>query len=264
MIYCELPLPEPLRRVALCAWHFRLEEGDPPILQHQVPPDGTTGLTLIRSGEGLMQARLVGPMLAAFTVPVMKGFDYAGLRLRPEMGAAFSGTEQQPGTSAFVALNGRWGAVVADLLDLVLGGTDWLQTIAFTASLPAGDEAVAHAVDNLIDSGGNMSVARLAALAHLSERQFRRRFHAATGISPKQYADVQRIRRALILSLEDPDWAGVAHDSGFADQAHLARDVKLRFGAAPRRVSGYFCGIRHELIEHAGVRNLQAAAARAA
>jgi transcriptional regulator GlxA family with amidase domain len=107
-------------------------------------------------------------------------------------------------------------------------------------------------------------VARLARLAQLSERQFRRRFHAATGVTPKQYADVQRVRRALILALDDPDWAGIAHDSGFADQPHLARDVKLRFGAAPTRVSGYFCGIRHELLEASHVRNLQADKAQAA
>jgi AraC-like DNA-binding protein len=38
-----------------------------------------------------------------------------------------------------------------------------------------------------------------------------------------------------ILALEDSDWEGVAHDSGFADQPHLVRDIKERFGAAPRR-----------------------------
>jgi transcriptional regulator GlxA family with amidase domain len=130
--------------------------------------------------------------------------------------------------------------------------------------VPEGDGAIAAAVDRLTASGGTVPVSRLAALAQLSERQFRRRFHAATGITPKQYADVQRTRRALILALEDPDWAGIAHDSGFADQPHLVRDVKLRFGAAPMRVSGYYGGIRHELLDGGGVRNIQEDRAQAA
>jgi hypothetical protein len=69
-----LLLPEPLCRIALCAWQFVVEDNDPAHIQHQVPLDGTTGLTLIRAPDGTLQARLVGPMLAAFTVLVMRSF----------------------------------------------------------------------------------------------------------------------------------------------------------------------------------------------
>jgi len=75
---------------------------------------------------------------------------------------------------------------------------------------------------------------------------------------------VQRVRRALIISLEDNNWAGIAHDSGFADQPHLARDIKERFGASPRRVAGYLGNMRHELLEEDDVRNIQSGSARAA
>lgn len=264
MIYRELPLPEPLRRVALCAWQFVTEDADPTHFQHQVPPDGTTGLTLIRSPDGTARHALVGPMLAAFTVPVMQGVAYAGLRLRPEMARAVTGVEPQPGSFATLTPDGRLAPVWQDLDDLIAGQTDWSHSLAFLERVSPGDAAIAGAVDRLIASGGTLPVSRLAALAQLSERQFRRRFHAATGVTPKQYADVQRVRRALILALEDPDWAGIAHDSGFADQPHLVREIKERFGAAPRRVSGYFRGIRHELLDDANVRNIQSHAAQAA
>jgi transcriptional regulator GlxA family with amidase domain len=107
---------------------------------------------------------------------------------------------------------------------------------------------VAAAVDAIVATGGSVPMTRLARAAGLSERHFRRRFVAATGLAPKFYADVQRVRRALILALEDDDWAGVAAEAGFADQPHLARDVKERFGAAPGRIGGYFRGMRHELV----------------
>ncbi len=144
------------------------------------------------------------------------------------------------------------------------GGSNWTRTAALLPGIPPGDQAIAGAVDRLIASGGALPISQVAAHSGLSERQFRRRFHRATGISPKQFTDVQRIRRALILALDDPNWVGVAHDSGFADQPHLIRDVKQRFGAAPRRVSGYFGGIRHELLDLPDGRNIQARPANAA
>lgn len=264
MIYRELPLPEPLHRIALCAWRFIVEPQDPPAFEHLIPPDGTTGLTLIRLPDGTARPTLVGPMLTAFTVPVAASCAYAGLRLRPEMARLVTGAAPQPGSFAVTPLDGRLAPIWEDLAELIEGSTDWSAALALADGTLPGDPAVTDAVDRLIVSGGTMPIARLAATTGLSDRQLRRRFHAATGLTPKQYADVQRVRRALILALDDPDWAGVAHDSGFADQPHLARDIKMRFGEAPTRVSGYFCGIRHELLEHGDVRFLQAAPPRAA
>jgi AraC-like DNA-binding protein len=264
MIFRELALPEPLRRAALCGWQFLVEPDDPVSFQHMVPPDGAINLTLIRAPDGAVHARLVGPMLAAFAVPAGKGFAYAGLRLRPEMARLVTGAAPQAGMMAEAALDGPLAPVWQDLAALAGGATDWRGTVRCLATAGPRDEAVAAGVDLLIASGGTCPLARLAAPAGLSARQFRRRFHAATGVAPKQYADVQRVRRALVLALSDADWAGIAHDSGFADQPHLVRDIKDRFGAAPRRVAGYFGGMRHELIDLVDVRILQANPAKAA
>lgn len=264
MIYREIALPDPLRAVALCAWRFVIEPSDPPSFLHQVPPDGAAGLVLTRAPEGSLHALLLGPTLAAFTVPVAQSFDYVGLRLRPEMARRVMGTPPLPGTVEQAALDGPFAPVWRDLTALIEGECAWAGAVAMFDQVEPGDAAIARAVDRLIASGGTVTVARLAALSQLSERQFRRRFHAATGIAPKQYADVQRVRRALILALDDPDWAAVAHDSGFADQPHLIRDVKQRFGAAPRRIAGYFGGMQHELLDLPDGRNIQARPANAA
>ena len=265
MIYRVIALPEALRRAALCAWQFLLEPGDPGSLQHQVPPDGTTNLALIRADDGNLYPRLIGPALAAFTVPVTAGWHYTGLRLRPEMARAVTGAAPRTGRMDLLDAEGQLAPLWRDLLRLMdEGACDWTETIGCFGMTGPADHVVGDAVDLLIDSGGIIPVARLAAMSGLGERQFRRRFHAATGIPPKQFADVQRVRRALVLGLDDPDWAGIAHESGFADQPHLARDIKGRFGAAPIRVAGYLGGIRHELLAADHVRNVQSSPPRAA
>jgi AraC-like DNA-binding protein len=256
MIYREIEVPEAVQGAVQCAWQFLLEPHDPPALEHQVPPDGTTNFVLVRAPDGSRFARLVGPRLAAFSVPVMQGFRYAGLRLRPEAAQAVTGAAPQPGTMPALEVDGPFSALWDDLQALHEGSCSWTGALSLFCGL-CGDEAITGAVDAMIASGGRTTIARLAADAGLSERQFRRRFHAATSVTPKQYADVQRVRAALIRSLADGDWAGIAHDSGFADQPHLTRDVTQRFGAPPRRVAGYLGRIRHELLPQAGVRFLQ-------
>jgi AraC-like DNA-binding protein len=262
MIFREIALPDGLSSIAFCAWQFVVEPHDPPAFQHVIPPDGTTNLALILIAGAPPRPMLVPPSLAARTVPVAQGAYYAGLRLRPEAARMVTGREPAPGPPDLLPLDGPLAPIWSDLFALAEGGTDWRASLAAFGGCAAADAAIAGAVTRLVESGGCASIASLAAASGLGVRQFRRRFHAAIGVAPKQYADVQRARRALLLALLERDWAGAAHEAGFADQPHFARDIKDRFGAPPRRVAGYLGGIRHEMLDD--VRIIQDARAAAA
>ncbi len=263
MIYREILLPETVRRAAFCGWQFVMEPGDPSPVQHSIPPDGTTNLVLVRSPDGAFHSSFVGPSVTSSMVPATQGWQYGGLKLRPEATRQVLG--EQPATGSYRQLprGGPLEPVWRDIEALHAGGTDWSGTVMCLGGV-TGDEAVAAAVDLLVASGGSVPIPALARNAALSERQFRRRFQAATGLAPKFYADVQRVRRAILLSLDDPDWAGIAEEAGFADQPHLVRDIRERFGAAPRQVRGYLGGIRHELLSFGDVRFVQDRPAQAA
>ena len=251
MFYREHPLPPTVAHAAFCLWSFALEAGDPPFLIHTVPPDGTTNLLATLSPDVSVYSRLVGPSIEAAQVPVSQGWRYAGLRLRPEAAAAVTGQAPSAliGTSAELV---ECGPIVADLENLLRAPDEPLRVDGIVAALAPvrTDPLVAAAVDDLVASGGAVPIGRLAEAAGIGARQFRRRFEAATGLTPKQFASVQRVRRALILSLEDANWAEIAADTGFADQAHLSRSVRSRFGAPPRQVGGYIGGIRHSFVAH--------------
>src|SRR5690349_16391651 len=264
MIYREILLPEAVRGAAFCGWHFVMEPDDPREIQHTIPPDGTTNLVLVGSRDGALYAHQVGPSLKSQVVPAMRGWRYAGLRLRPEAARRILGARPAVGTRQPVAVAGALEPVWRDVEALLDGFTDWSGTAATLAGITGGDDSVAAAVDLLVASGGSVPIPALARAACLSERQFRRRFQAATGLAPKFYADVQRVRRAIVLSLADPDWAGIAEEAGFSDQPHLIRDIRERFGAAPRQVRGYLGGIRHELLSFGDVRFVQDRSAQAA
>lgn len=264
MIYSEFPLPPTARNAAFCAWRFALERGDPELVGHSIPPDGTTNLVLVRAPDGGIQAQLAGPSLTARTERVAREWTYVGLRLRPEAALAILGRVPPVAASEALALDGPLAPIFADLAALAqyedgLGGAPGIAE-AF-AGIAGPDRSVASAVDRLVRSGGRASLAALAAEANVGPRHFRRRFRAATGVSPKQYASIQRVRHALILSLTEASWADVAAEAGYSDQPHLARAVQQRFGAAPGRVAGYLGGMRHELLAPCQVRFVQDAVA---
>ncbi|WP_461029927.1 helix-turn-helix domain-containing protein, partial [Streptomyces sparsus] len=62
------------------------------------------------------------------------------------------------------------------------------------------------------------------------ERQLHRRAVRAFGYGPKTLARVLRLERALTLARAGLPFARVAADAGYADQAHLAREVKALAG----------------------------------
>jgi len=73
---------------------------------------------------------------------------------------------------------------------------------------------------------GGRSVAATADELGLGPRQLHRRSLAAFGYGPKTLARVLRLQRALELARSGVPYAETASRAGFADQAHLARDVK--------------------------------------
>ncbi|WP_157250161.1 helix-turn-helix transcriptional regulator [Nonomuraea typhae] len=74
------------------------------------------------------------------------------------------------------------------------------------------------------------SVGEVAWDLGFSERQLHRRSMASFGYSPKILQRIVRFQRALRLARAGRPLAEVAAESGYADQAHLANDVKRLSG----------------------------------
>lgn len=82
---------------------------------------------------------------------------------------------------------------------------------------------------------GMRRVADVAAAGHLSVRSTQRLFTAYVGVSPKWCILRYRIHEAVEAAgtRTDVDWAALAADLGYADQAHLVRDFTATVGVPP-------------------------------
>ena len=125
----------------------------------------------------------------------------------------------------------------------------------------AGDEAMTEAAagllrgreptaDPLIDQVADLvrritedpelrRVGQLARLSGLSERRLQRLFADYVGVSPKWVMRRARLHEAALrVEADGPssvDWAALAADLGYADQAHLSRDFTATVGVPPTR-----------------------------
>jgi AraC-like DNA-binding protein len=78
------------------------------------------------------------------------------------------------------------------------------------------------------------SVTDLALQAGVSQRTLQRSFIEHVGISPKQVLNRLRVQAAAAAAQAPiTSWADVAHQLGYADQAHLTSAVRAAYGAPP-------------------------------
>lgn len=79
------------------------------------------------------------------------------------------------------------------------------------------------------------SVAELAEHCSLSRNRFGELFKAALGMSPKQYIDQRRLRRAMSLLVHgDASITDIAERLGFCDAYHFSKRFKALTGQSPR------------------------------
>jgi AraC-like DNA-binding protein len=151
------------------------------------------------------------------------------------------------------------GGVCAELGDRIRSVTSWPRRFAIMDELllrqlmardsPAAPAPeVLHAWRQLLRAGGAVRVGDLAAATGWSSRHLASRFRAEIGLTPKAAARVirfDRARQALsrhVSTGASPDasveaggyqLADLAADTGYFDQAHLAREFRALAGVPP-------------------------------
>jgi AraC-like DNA-binding protein len=100
---------------------------------------------------------------------------------------------------------------------------------------PRPSPEVGWAWERLVSSGGSAPIGRIADEVGWSHRHLIERFRQQVGLRPKTAARLVRFDGVWRhLDQGGPvDWARVAAESGYADQAHLVRDFRRCTGTTP-------------------------------
>lgn len=100
---------------------------------------------------------------------------------------------------------------------------------------------IVWAANQIAASGRARKVGDLARSLQMSRKHFDALFRDHVGMLPKRYATLVRFERLAmrISALPTRNWADLAFESGFADQAHMAREVKRFSGLSPTGLRAY-------------------------
>jgi AraC-like DNA-binding protein len=147
-----------------------------------------------------------------------------------------------------VALEDLWGdAATRRLCDRLANARDTIEAAAILESAIAERLAIAggrRARARLaLDAAVKLTSANVNAVAldlGVSERHLRRVFRETIGVSPKAFANLTRFHRALRAVREDAhaNWASIAAEAGYYDQAHLIAEFRAIAGVTPRALLG--------------------------
>jgi AraC-like DNA-binding protein len=188
------------------------------------------------------RARLVvaGPDTHAHPAGMGPDTTIAAVRFRPGAAADVLGVPLDALRDERPDLAELWGRPPTEALADALAAADrpehaLAEAVAdrLTASgrrVASVDPAMRHVADALRDAREPAPVRGLADGMGLSERQLHRRCLAAFGYGPKTLHRVLRFQNALRRARAGDDLARVAHECGYADQAHMARDVSALSG----------------------------------
>ncbi|MGW0331043.1 DUF6597 domain-containing transcriptional factor [Streptomyces sp. NPDC003011] len=188
-----------------------------------VLPDGCMDLLW---NEGRLT--VAGPDTRAYVIEGRPG-SWAGVRFYPGTAPALLGVPAHELRDRRVDLADLWPSREVRRLtarvDAAADPASGLEEVALRRALAAGPpDPLLRRLVTALDAG--RPVAATADELGIGARRLHRRSLAAFGYGPKALARVLRLRRALALARAGVPFAETAARAGFADQAHLARDVR--------------------------------------
>lgn len=235
--YREFPAPPQLSSRFLCFWTQSVV-GFRGNYRHWVLPDGCVDIVFINDDPPVV----VGPWTDPFIVTLAAGTTIVGARLSPGKAPSVLGLPAVELRNGSVPLADVWGvrskpfarihdessqskrmSVLAEAL---------LET--FTFGMPV-DEAVVAGI-RWLGEHPNGRVEHLSQWIGISNRHLQRRFVATVGYGPKMFQSILRFQRLLNLASGidvQRRLAQLAVDAGYADQAHMTREVQRFAKSSP-------------------------------
>ena len=230
-------------------------EGEPPYARLTLPAS-LAALLIINLGEpfrirggadretaSYADGCVVTPPTSAWEFGYPPGTRSVGVHVKPWGLAPFLGVPAHELCDRPVRVEQVWGrSAIAELQDrLVAAGEPHKMLTLLEAELPRrlgeapGLGLVRHVSTIIAATHGKMPVGDLSEAAGVSSTHLARRFKDVIGVTPKRLARTQRFATTMLAfnPAEPIDWAELAHEAGYFDQAHFGHEFREFTGITP-------------------------------
>lgn len=239
-------LPPVALRGLVRTFHGYTERTEAPMRRRELP--GGRAVLIVGLGpplgvqnDGRPAQRLVSFAAGLHTAPAFTSHsgEMAGVQvmLTPLGARALLGVPMHELTGLTVPLEDLLGAAAAELAERASLATTWDERFAIV------QECLMRLADRVPGPAPEMSwaygqlrrrpVRAIATELGWSQRRLRAAFLDGVGLRPKTVARLQRFEDAIGLLRRGLALADTAHTAGYADQAHMSREVRELAGATP-------------------------------
>lgn len=259
---CRVKPRPPLDALVVCLWYW---EGAPgPHLQERLLPNAEASVVFNLRDEPIVEyeddggmrryghAAISGARSNCFTIDCNQQERVIGIQFQPGGAFPFFPMPISELEDASFAMADLWGEEAGWMRERVLAAGSpraMLQRLEVclrerlrldaarraTPRLERLHPAVRHVATELDRYGSTQTVAEVTEQVGLSQRRVAQLFHEQVGVSPKTFQRVRRFQHTLrrIAGQRSVDWADVALECGYYDQAHLSHDFRRLAGMTP-------------------------------
>lgn len=248
MKYQEIESPEALQDTIKCFWYTSIDFGERPS-SFEIVPDGYAELVFHFGSPCSISTKGIWQPLPS---PVLMGLLNQPILLHSQNHLEVIGIRCFPWT-VFDLLglpSGKDGVRILEhpIAQLQSTLTGWIQAGKIEEALAEVKQYFLSAqsriaVDSMLfkagaamqEAAGTLPVSGVASAAHTTVRTLERKFKQSSGYTVKDVSSLMRFEQARNHLWLNPDTnlAGLAHELGYTDQAHLSREFKRYSGTTP-------------------------------
>ncbi len=242
--YSEVLPSREISHLVFCFFKFTIDSADSAPIPFEIFPDGRISLLYRRNKRLNLNLLLVkGLGLEAFHTKVFADDLHWGVKFSPASSAKILRCDPKTIPTQPMANNKLMPHLTQGLLRKLGKCKNFQESVSIFENMLRNlqieksevDSKIAKAVELIEESSGEAKISEIAESVNLSARQLERRFRKNSGMTPKQFSRVYRLRATAINLIEtDINWASRAAELGFTDQAHLARELSSLTGRSPK------------------------------
>lgn len=215
-----------------------------PVVRLRMIPDGRIDAIV---DLDTCEAFVAGPSHRPFDVEHVRPTRLLGATMSPEAAATFLGAGIGPIGPGWRALESLLGPIAIRIVEQIVAFENIQAKIAaletiLLARIGVADRRVSRAIGEVRRSGGRIGVAALSRSSGSSQRNLTRLFDQWVGLPPKTFARIARVQEVMRRMRKSPQQSlkALAAELGFADQAHMSREVKRITGVQPGQMAKSF------------------------
>jgi AraC-like DNA-binding protein len=255
MFYRSYTPQPPLAAFVDCIWYSEGMQGTHEL--ERLLPNGESGIVFdlreepvriydaqdFARFESFAPAIFCGARTDCFVIETSQQERVIGIQFRPGGGFPFLNMPASEVANAAYSLDDVWPGRASRIRDALMNARgvsamfailekELLSRLKQSSAL---HPAVAFAIGQLAGPAHNVRVRDVAERVGLSSRRFMELFREQTGLTPKSFQRVRRFQQVLqnLRANTDENWAGLAYQCGYYDQAHFIHDFKGFSGMTP-------------------------------